>query len=146
VATSCASTACVPLSSRATSCLVLSCSETTPKVSTPSHARPPATPKRRVKNVATGSVLSALRVRRFLGGPPASSPSSPDTGAGAGAASSGASSPALQRSRRRCAGAGRPLVRAGKRVHSRARADKACALGARAGSDARGQSAAPFMT
>mmetsp|Transcript_6666 Transcript_6666/g.22382 ORF Transcript_6666/g.22382 Transcript_6666/m.22382 type:complete len:294 (+) Transcript_6666:701-1582(+) len=46
---------------------VFNCSLTTPNVSTPSHAKPPFKPNRRVINVATASVLSARRTfaRRF---------------------------------------------------------------------------------
>ena len=58
--------------------------ETTPNVSTPSHASPPATPKRRVRNDATASVLSARRL------PP---PLPPDlSGAGVGAGDGASSS------------------------------------------------------
>mmetsp|Transcript_6739 Transcript_6739/g.16211 ORF Transcript_6739/g.16211 Transcript_6739/m.16211 type:complete len:224 (-) Transcript_6739:252-923(-) len=52
----------VPASSRATSRRVFTCSETTPKVRTPSQANPPASPKRRVKAVAIQSVESACRL------------------------------------------------------------------------------------
>jgi hypothetical protein len=41
------------------------CSETTPKVRKPSHARPPASPKRRVSVEANQSVESACRRRCF---------------------------------------------------------------------------------
>mmetsp|Transcript_12439 Transcript_12439/g.30044 ORF Transcript_12439/g.30044 Transcript_12439/m.30044 type:complete len:210 (+) Transcript_12439:253-882(+) len=54
-------TSSVPSAASRTSRRVLSCSVTTPKVRMPSHARPPAMPKRRVRKLEMASVLSALR-------------------------------------------------------------------------------------